>query len=110
MENDCFIKEIRFSDDYPSYVPDGNYEAKCIDYSEPYFFMGTKKITLTFELLNPPYQGEILYMHMNIPLKGSSYGSSYFRYWTMVHGKLPSRNALMSPRIFKGKNFLVKKT
>ena len=50
-------EEIRFSDDYYSWVPDGSYEAKCKDYSKPINYKGTRKVFLTFELLNEHYAG-----------------------------------------------------
>ena len=34
-------------------------------------------------------------------------GSRYYKTWSKVNGKLPSKNAKMSPRIFKNKLFRV---
>ena len=34
-------------------------------------------------------------------------GHKYWQYWVMVNGRIPSRNAEMSPRIFKNKMFKI---
>jgi len=102
------IEEIKFSGDYYSWVPDGLYKARCKDYSKPINYKGTKKVFLTFELLDEHYSGTELFMALNVPFSGVKPGSRYFKYWTAANeDRLPSRNATMSPRMFKNKNYLV---
>ena len=101
-------EDIRFSGDYPSWVPDGTYEARCKDYSDPRPYRGTQKVFLTFELLNEPWAGTELRMFLNVPFSGITPGSRYFKYWTAANkDRMPSRNAKMSPHMFKDKKYRV---
>jgi len=101
--------EIRYYDgDYYSWVPDGEYLAICADYSGPVRYMGSRKLFLNFELLTEPYKGTRIFMAFNVGFSGARPCSRYFKAWCLANGdRLPSRNALMSPRIFKGKEFLI---
>jgi hypothetical protein len=103
-------EEIRFFDGtYYEYVPEGEYRARCIDYSEPIPYHGTRKLFLNFELLTQPWTGKRLFMPFNVGFNNRVRpGSKYFKAWCLANGdRLPSRNALMSARIFKGKKFLI---
>ncbi len=100
-------EKIRFSS-HPLWIPDGEYQAKCKDYSKPINYRGTRKIFLTFVLLNEPYAGKELFMAFNVGFDDIRSGSRYFKYWCAANGdKLPSPNAIMSQRIFKNKYFNV---
>ena len=99
--------EIRFSEPY-EWVPDGEFDAECIDYSRPMPFRGTRKVYLTFKLLNEPYAGTKIFMALNVGWGNISPGCKYFKCWTAANdNRLPSKSAIMSPRIFKNKTFKV---
>lgn len=101
--------EIRFYDgNYYEWVPDGEYWARCYDYHGPVPYRGTRKLFLKFELLVQPWTGTRLFMAFNVGFNGVKPGSRYFKSWCLANGdRPPSRNALMSARIFKGKRFLI---
>lgn len=101
--------EIRFyNGEYPVLVPDGEYKARCVGFSELKPYKNTQKLFLNFELRSDPWKGEPLYMAFNIPFDGVKPGSKYLKYWTAVNGnRPPSRKANMSPSAFKNKEFKV---
>jgi hypothetical protein len=101
-------EEIKFACDYPEWIPDGQYRAICTRYSNLTSYKGTRKIFLNFELLSDHYRGTKIFMALNISWAGIRPGSKYFKYWVAANeNKRPSRNAIMSPRIFRGKQFIV---
>ena len=100
-------KELEFSEPY-SHIPDGVYEAKCIDYSKPIPFRGTRKIFLTFEILTEPYQGTKIFMPFSVGFGPIAQGSKYYKYWTIANGNMtPSRNAKASARMFINKFYKI---
>jgi hypothetical protein len=103
-------EEIRFYDgDYYKWIPDGEYSAVCTGYTTPMPYFGGRKVYLHFMVLTEPYRGTMLFMAFNVAFKGVRPASKYFKYWCLANGdRQPSRNALMSARIFKDKRFSIK--
>jgi len=92
-------------------IPDSKYIAKCINYSRkpvPCLKWGTHKIFLTFEIIEGPYQGEKTFMPFNVGNGELPLGCKYRKYWTLINGKEPSRNAKVSSRIFMNKIYRIK--
>jgi len=104
-----YEKEYKAAEDYKTLIPEGLWDVECIGYNDG-FYNRTPKLVLDFELINEgPYQGEHVAMFFNMPYDGCiPTGSKYYKTWSKVNGKLPSRNAKMSPRIFLNKLFKVK--
>lgn len=102
-------KEYKALGDYRPLVPDGLWDVQCTGYNDG-FYGRIPKLFLNFEIVsNGSYNGERLFMSFNMPHDGYVHtGSRYYRTWSKVNGKLPSRNAKMSPRIFLNKLFRVK--
>jgi hypothetical protein len=76
-------EELEFADPRPL-IPDGEYEAKCIDYSKrPIPYYGTRKIFLTFKIVSGSYKGKELFKAFDIgygeikPDCGCGLSSSY---------------------------------
>lgn len=86
-------------------LPDGIYEAVCVDYEISHGY-GRMKLYLHFEIISPEdHADKRVYMPMNLP-KGNritGINTKYYKLWSMFNGKRPSRNARMSPRVFKNK-------
>jgi hypothetical protein len=104
-------KEIRFQDnEYPIYLEDGDYKVECIGYDEPVPFEHTKKLFLHFRILTEPYAGEEIWAAFNLAFNHKVRpGSRYYKAWCLANGdRMPSRNAVMSPMIFKGKKFMAR--
>lgn len=103
-------EEIKVQDRERHLIPDGEYWALCYGFDGPTQYMDTRKIYLWFRLLSDTWADIELFMPLNIGPKGHliTRGSKYYKAWCLSNGdKPPSRNAIMSPRIFKGKTFLV---
>jgi hypothetical protein len=101
-------EEIRLDGGYYTLMAPGKFDARCISFRGPLDYRGEKKLYLNFEILSHPYTGTELFMALNIPRSGVRPGSKYFRAWCIANGgQLPSRNAIMSARIFVGKTFQV---
>ena len=104
-----YEKEYKAAGDYRPLIPDGLWDVQCIGYDDGYYGK-IPKLFLNFEIVGDgPYKGEQLFMSFNMPYDGHiPTGSRYYKTWSKVNGKLPSRNAKMSPRIFLNKLFRVK--
>ena len=104
------MKELICADDYWPLLPNGAYIAQCIDYEINKSFGGkSRKIYLSFRIIEGLSEGSELFMAFNYPSNGKlRSGHKYWQYWVMVHGRVPSKNAKMSPRIFKNKIFEIK--
>ena len=104
------MKEFVSADDYWPLLPDGTYTAQCISYNKNESYGGrSRKIYLRFRIIEGTYEGSVLFMAFNYPSNGKfTPGYKYWQYWVMVHGKIPSKNAKMSPKVFKKKIFKIK--
>jgi hypothetical protein len=102
-------EEIRFHDqDYYEWLPDGQYSARCVEVSGPVRFKGTRKLFLHFSILTEPWCDKTIFGAFDVGFNAVKPGRRYFRAWCVANeGRLPSRNAIMSPRVFKGKTFMV---
>lgn len=103
--------EFVCDEDYKPLLPNGKYEVQCVDFDNKFCLGKTRKIFLNFKILDPgEYQDKRLFMAFNMPYNGRiKTGSKYYKTWVMVNGwKKPSRNARMSPLLFKGKIYTVK--
>jgi hypothetical protein len=104
------MEEFKCANDYWPLLPDGAYIAQCIGYDISTSFGGkSRKIYLKFKIIEGPYEGSELFMPFNYPLNGKfTPGYKYWLYWVMVHGRPPSKNAKMSPKVFKSKIFNIR--
>lgn len=104
------MKEFVCAYDYWPLLPNGSYIAQCIGYDINESFGGrSRKIYLHFLITEGQNQGCKLFMPFNYPLNGKfSPGHKYWKNWVFVHGKIPSKNAKMSPKIFKNKIFKIR--
>ena len=102
------LEDIVCAQDYRTRVPDGVFEAECIGVDSGYYGR-IPKLYLKFRLINRPYEDVELFMSFNMPFNGRiPVGSRYYRAWSKVNGRMPSRNARMSPRVFLNKLYRVK--
>jgi hypothetical protein len=98
-------------ENYWPLIPDGVYEAQCVKYDSTFQLGKTRKTFLHFRILEAgPHCEKKVFMAFNMPdTKKIRIGSKYYKTWCMVNGwKKPSKNAKMSPRLFKNKIFKVK--
>ena len=104
------MKEFICASDYWPLLPDGTYTAQCISYDIHASYGGkSRKIYLHFLIIEGPYEGSKLFMPFNYPSNGKFRpGHKYWQYWVMVHDRIPSKNATMSPKVFKNKIFNIK--
>ena len=104
--------EYYAADDFKPLLPDGKYLAQCISLNGKYFDKQYDKLFLQFEVISDRdgnHDKETLFMVFHMPKhKRVGTGSRYFKAWCKVHGKSPSRNASMSPKIFLKKNYIVR--
>lgn len=101
--------ELVAGEDYPPLLPDGEYIAQCVrtDWGQ---YRGSPKIYLRLRILEGEYRNEEVFMAFNVPSDGRFYpGSKYYKAWTLARGnRPPSRNAKMSPSVFKNKVFRIR--
>jgi hypothetical protein len=98
-------------EDYKPLIPDGTYQAQCIRYDESFCLGKARKLFLHFRIVeSEKYHGQTIFMPFNMPYdKRIKQGSKYYKTWVQVNGyQKPSRNATMSPRLFKNKVFQVR--
>jgi hypothetical protein len=98
-------------EEYKPLIRDGTYEAQCIDFNSKFYLGKTRKLFLHFKILtNGEYFGERIFQAFNMPYnRRIRQGSKYYKTWVMVNDwKKPTRNAKMSPRLFKNKIFKIK--
>jgi hypothetical protein len=104
------MKEFVCANDYYPLLPNGTYIAQCVGFDINESYGGrSRKIYLHFKIIEGSHQKSKLFMAFNYP-KNCKFtpGRKYWQYWVLVHGRIPSRNAAMSPRIFKNKVFKIK--
>jgi hypothetical protein len=92
-------------------IPDGIYEAVCYNYSFKTLFGRTRKLFLNFRIITEgKHHGVELFKAFNLPNDGKIRRSSnYYKTWCQISGCIkPSRNAKMSPTIFKNKTFKIR--
>ena len=98
------------ADNYRALIPDGKYEAVCIRHEESFCFGKTRKLFLHLKIITPgDHLGKELFLPFNMPYdRKLKLGSKYYKTWCLVNGwQKPTRNAIMSPRIFMKKAFVV---
>jgi len=100
-------EKFTYAGDYPL-IENGTYEAQCID-SHDVFICKTRKRILRFKITIGKYQGVKLSMFFNIPYdKQVRQGSKYYKNWVAVNNwQKPTRNANLSPRLFRNKVFKI---
>ena len=90
-------------------IPNSQYEAQCIGFFQKPFF-NQLKLYLRFKITSDGahINKELIKSYRLPKSKKMARSSNYFHDWVLVNGrKLPSRNALMSPNIFKNKRILI---
>ena len=105
--------EIQFvcKDNPRPLIPEGIYEAVCIGHESGFCFGKCRKLFLTFKIITPGlHAGTELFMAFNMAFNGRiPTGSKYYKTWCLANNwQKPTRNVIMSPRIFKNKAFAVK--
>ena len=103
--------EFVCAENYKPLIPDGVYEAQCIKYDSSFRLGKTRKTFLHFRILEPGSNcGRQIFMAFNMPdEKKIRIGSKYYKNWCLVNGWVkPSKNAKMSPRLFKSKIYRIK--
>lgn len=104
-------KDIICVNDYWNLIPNGTYEAQCINYDEKFVLGKTRKIFLNFKITELGEHNEKqIFAAFNLRYdRKIRTGSKYYKTWCMVNGwNRPSRNAKMSPRLFLNKIYKVK--
>jgi hypothetical protein len=101
-------EKFTYAGDYPL-IKNGTYEAQYFK-PEDIFICKTRKRVLKFRVTMGEYQGVVLPMFFNMPYnKKIKQGSKYYKTWCMVNGwQKPTRNARLSPVIFKNKVYKIK--
>ena len=91
-------------------VPDHTYVAQCVSHDDGFVFGKARKLFLHFRIIEGAYAGAKLFMAFNMRYdKKVRPGSKYFKTWAMVNGwSKPSRNAVMSPRLFVKKVYEIR--
>lgn len=104
------MKEFICADDYRPHIPDGSYIAQCIKHEKSWAYGTSLKLYLKFRITEGEYMGTELFMPFNMPTDGKiKPGRKYYKTWVHVNGdRPPSRNTVMSPRLFKNKIFKIK--
>ena len=104
------MKEFVNADEYWPLLPNATYIAQCIGFDINESYGGrSRKVYLHFRIIEGPHEACKLFMPFNYPSNGKfTPGYKYWPYWVMVHGRKPSRNAAMSPKIFKNRIFKIK--
>ena len=105
------MKDFVCDDDYKPLIPDGEYEAQCVEYNNQFCLGTARKTFLKFKILTEgEHHGKGLFMAFNMPYNGRiRTGSKYYKTWCMVNGwQQPSRNAKMAPKLFINKIYKVK--
>jgi hypothetical protein len=98
-------------EDYKPLIPNGIYQAQCVKYDTRFVLGKARKLFLHFRIIEPgEHFGKTIFMAFNMPYnRRIKQGSKYYKTWCLVNGYTkPSRNATMSPRLFKNKVFKVK--
>lgn len=98
--------EIVCGEEYKPLIPDKVYDAQCIRYDQGFCLGKARKLFLHFKIIEPgEHHGKTIFMPFNLPYdKRIKQGSKYYKTWVQMNGyEKPSRNAIMSPRIFKNK-------
>ena len=90
---------------YSVLIAEGEYLAACCEAFGPYQSRAYGlKVYLTFQIIEGPHVGEKLRAFF----KSSRYPTSrWYIAWSIANNALPSRNAKLSPRIFRNKGFRV---
>jgi len=104
-------EEFVCGEDYKPLVPNRKYEAVCIDYDQSFVMGKFRKLFLHFKITEPgEHYGKTVFMAFNMPYnKKIKQGSKYYKTYVFANGnQRPTRNAIMSPRIFKGRVFEIK--
>lgn len=103
-------KELVCGQDSWPLIPDAVYQAQCIKYDQGFVLGKSRKLFLHFKIIDPgEHFGKTIFMAFNVPYDMKiRQGSKYFKVWVMVNKwRKPTRNAKMSPRLFKNKIFKV---
>ena len=107
--------DFRCAQNYKPHIPPGDYVATCTSCDSKFWLRKTRKLFLNFTILNAPQKlpdGEktTLFMAFNMPYHGKvCSGSKYYKTWCLVNGrKPPSRNAVMSPKLFLNRTYKVR--
>jgi hypothetical protein len=91
--------------------PDGTYEAQYVEHNDGFIMGKNRKLFVIFKILEVgEHFDKTIMLVYNMPLKGGPSAScKYYKDWVFLNGyKKPSRNAIMSPKIFKNKRLLIK--
>ena len=107
------LKKIDYTADekYRELLPDGEYEAQYVSQNDGFVMGQNRKLFVILKILEAgDHFGKKIMLVYNMPLnKRLAPSSKYYMDWMFLNGcKKPSRNARMSPKIFKNKRLLIK--
>lgn len=91
-------------------IPDSTYEVQCIGDDLKWAYRGSLKLFLRFKITElGEHEGKELFMAFNMPANKRCHATSkYYKTWCLINGSVPSRNAKMSPKLFRNKIFKIK--
>ena len=105
------MKYFVCDDDYKSLIPDAIYEVQCVGYDSKFCLGKTRKTFLNFIIISAgEYHGIKIFMAFNMPYdRKIRPGSKYYKTWVKVNGnRPPSRNTIMSPKLFVKRIYRIK--
>ena len=91
--------------------PDGTYEVQYVSHNDGFAMGRYKKLFVIFKILDAgEHFDKTIMLIYNMPFSsGPRAGSKYYKDWAFLNEfKKPSRNTIMSPRIFRNKRLLIK--
>ena len=106
MKTTLDTSRSKAKDDPRPYIPDGKYEAQCIDVELSNYRGSQKKLYLHFKIIEGPHQGTKLFEVCNY-YERVPRGSKYYKQWPIANGGLPTKSDSMSPKVFLNKIFRV---
>jgi len=96
-------------------IPEGKYSAQCIEAKKGMVgqrttkgtYARTRKVILTFKLIEGEFQGEKILMYINADYKPFPAGSKFYQCWVIAKGRKPVRRGRMTLDVFKDHIFTV---
>lgn len=99
------MNDFTYAGDY-EFVPEGEHQAIVTRYDRCEFYR-RKKLYLWFKIVDGTNEGPEIFMPFNVYSKIVR-NSKYYKAWVTAKGSKPKKNDRMSPKVFKGKVFLIK--
>lgn len=97
--------------DYRPLLENKIYEAQCVGSNDSFVLGKSRKLFLDFRIIDPGiYFEKEIFMAFNMPYNRKiKPGSKYYKTWVKINGnRPPSRNTIMSPKLFHKKIYKIK--